>query len=169
MRRDLQGHRTTEHDWNDVVMETAFLGPNWQSLAINLGLSHYLIDSIKMEVKPSDSLSEALKRWIKQNYNTKRYGKPSWRKLLRAVAQVDKLQFKTLADKHKKIKGMKTSPIIYSPSKNSTLPLMAITTGMGVAGGCGEDSEGKFAPLFPENLAERQSTCKSILAKTVLI
>ena len=86
-------------DWNLVVMETASLGFNWEKLVVYLGLSFDLIDNTIR--KASDSWSEALKQWIKQNYNTKKYSEPSWRTLLRAVAQVNKLQFRTLADKHK--------------------------------------------------------------------
>ena len=90
--------RITGDDWNVVVMETATLAFNWKKLVIYLGLSFDLIDNII--TKADDSWSEALKQWIKQNYNTKRYGEPSWRTLLRAIAQVNKSQFKKLAAIH---------------------------------------------------------------------
>ena len=93
-------------DWNLVVMETAPVSFNWEKLVVYLGLSFDLIDNTIRNA--SDSWSEALKQWIKQNYNTKKYSEPSWRTLLRAVAQVNKLQFKALADKHK---GIRPSPL----------------------------------------------------------
>ena len=119
----------TEDDWNVAVMDTALLSSNWQKLVINLGLPLHVIDSIKMEVSPSDSWSEALKQWIKQNYDTKKYGEPSWRTLLRAVALVDKLRFKTLADKHKGMNKLFlpfNNYTMYIGFKNLVLPLMAI-------------------------------------------
>ena len=88
-------------DWNTVVIECRPLAAKWRDLSIYLGLSHDVIDNIK----GSDNyhcLSEALDQWIRQNYNTKKFGMPSWRSLLGAVAEVDsKLQFKRLAEKHK--------------------------------------------------------------------
>lgn len=78
-------------------METRSLASNWNQLSILLGLPSELIDNIRC--KAGDNYyywSEALKQWIQQNYNTKMFGKPSWRNLLKAIAKVDKLQFKEL-------------------------------------------------------------------------
>ena len=44
--------------------------------------------------------SEALKDWIRQNYNTGKYGLPSWRTLLEGVANVNMALFKKLAAEH---------------------------------------------------------------------
>ncbi|MCG8626966.1 MAG: hypothetical protein MJE68_33820, partial [Proteobacteria bacterium] len=44
--------------------------------------------------------SEALNQWIKQNYSTQRFGLPSWRSLLKAVATMDRRLCKDLAAKH---------------------------------------------------------------------
>ena len=83
-------------------METRTLASEWNQLAIYLGLPSDLINStIKMAGGSFPCWSEALRQWIKQNYNTKMFGEPSWRSLLRAVAKVNKLQFKTLTSKHK--------------------------------------------------------------------
>ena len=82
-------------------METRTLASEWNKLAIYLGLSFELINStIKVAGSSFQCWSEVLRQWILQNYNTNAFGEPSWRTLLRAVAQVNKLQFKTLADKH---------------------------------------------------------------------
>ena len=90
---------TEDDDWNIVVIETRALASSWEQLVIYLGLPFDLIDNT---IRPaSNCWSEALKQWIKQNYNTKKFGQPSWRTLLRAVAQVNKLQFKKLAEKHR--------------------------------------------------------------------
>ena len=95
-------HFTEEDDWNVVIDECASLASKWQQLSAFLGLKISLIDSIKNDY-PGDGLgcwNEALKQWITQNYNTEKFGKPSWRTLLKAVAKVDKLQFKKLASVH---------------------------------------------------------------------
>ena len=75
---------------------------NWEKVSGYLGLSFELIETIKRD-NPRDSAgcwNEALKQWIKQNYNTETFSKPTWRSFLRAVAEVDKLLFERLAEKH---------------------------------------------------------------------
>ena len=93
---------TGEDDWNVVVGECRFLAANWQQLSIYFGLHLSVIDRIKSDNPCNSSVcwSDALKQWIKQNYDTKKFGVPSWRTLLKAVAKEDKLQFKKLAAKH---------------------------------------------------------------------
>ena len=74
----------------------------WEKVSGYLGLSFELIETIKRD-NPRDSAgcwNEALKEWIKQNYDTKKFGRPSWRSLLKAVAEVDNLLFEKLAAKH---------------------------------------------------------------------
>lgn len=94
-----------EDDWNDVIKECSSLAAKWEQLSGYLGLSIGMIDAIK-ENFPNNAAgcwNEALKQWIKQNYRTARYGYPSWRMLLEAIARIDKLLFKKLADKHQGI------------------------------------------------------------------
>ena len=67
-----------------------------------LGLPISRIESIKGN-HPSDDtgcLYDALGQWIGQKYNTKKFGMPSWRTLLKAVASIDKRIFKKLAREH---------------------------------------------------------------------
>jgi hypothetical protein len=102
-----------EDDWNDVVRECSSLAAKWEQLGALLGLRIGTIDAIK-ENLPNNAAgcwNEALKQWIKQNYRTARYGYPSWRMLLEAIATVDKLLFKKLADKHQgMVKATKLAP-----------------------------------------------------------
>ena len=91
-----------EDDWNVVITECSSLAAKWKQLSGYLGLPKSIIDSIKEDYH-NDNLgcwNEALDRWIKQTYNTEKFGVPSWRTLLKAVAIVDKLLFKDLASKH---------------------------------------------------------------------
>ena len=39
-------------------------------------------------------------QWILQEYNTEKYGFPSWKTLLKAVGEVDEPLFEKLAEKH---------------------------------------------------------------------
>ena len=83
-----------------MVIECKSLAAKWEQLSIYLGLSCDVIDNIKGSGDNYHCWSEALKHWIRQNYNTETFGKPTWRSLLRAVAEVDKLLFERLAEKH---------------------------------------------------------------------
>ena len=93
-----------------MIIECKSLSGDWEKISAYLGLSFKLIDVIKRD-NPRDSAgcwNEALKQWIKQNYNTKLFGRPSWRSLLRAVAEVDIHHFQKLASEHQGKKKMKT-------------------------------------------------------------
>ena len=85
--------------------ECSQLASKWQQLSAFLGLKISVIDRIRSDFS-NDSLgcwSEALKEWIKLNYNTQRYGDPSWKTLLKAVGKVDRLNFRRLASKYQGI------------------------------------------------------------------
>ena len=78
------------------------LSAKWEQLSSCLGLSYRLIACIKAN-HPSDSYgcwSDALNQWISQNYNTARFGLPSWRSLVKAIAEVDQLKAKEVAKAH---------------------------------------------------------------------
>ena len=85
-----------------MLVECGSLATKWEQLSACLGLAKANIDSIR-ENRPRDIAgcwSEALSQWIKQNYSTQRFGLPSWRSLLKAMAVVDKRLVKELATKH---------------------------------------------------------------------
>ena len=91
-----------EEDWNELIIECSFLSAKWERLSGYIGLSFRVIDDIKCDYG-SDAggcWAKALKVWICQNYSTAKFPTPSWRSLLRAVAQVDKLSFEKLRSKH---------------------------------------------------------------------
>ena len=93
---------TEEEDWNVVFDECRSLAAKWEQLSAFLGLSMSLIDVIKKN-HPGDCIdcwADAIRHWIKQTHNTQRFGLPSWKSLLMAVAEVDKLQCKKLAAEH---------------------------------------------------------------------
>ena len=85
-----------------MITECSSLAAEWDQLSAYLGISANMIDIIKRDNlnKASACWNEALKQWIMQNYRMKKFDKPSWRTLLKAIAKVDKLQFKELAEKY---------------------------------------------------------------------
>ena len=78
------------------------MSAKWEIVGGFLGLSISVIDNIKATppVTTVGCWHDALKNWIKQNYNTGKHALPSWRSLLAAVARVDRLLFKKLAAAH---------------------------------------------------------------------
>ena len=93
---------TEDDDWNVVFDECSSLASKWQQLSAYLGLNPSIIDRIKSNFQGDclGCLSEALKEWIKMNYDTERFGKPSWKTLLKAIAKIDKQLFNRLATEH---------------------------------------------------------------------
>lgn len=92
-----------DDDWNVVVLKCDSLTARWEKLSAFLGLPKSLIDEIRGN-HPGDlscCWREALSQWIKQNYNTEKFGEPSWRTLLGAVVRIDRRLFEKLADEHK--------------------------------------------------------------------
>ena len=90
-----------EDDWNVVVMETKSLAAKWYEISVSLGIPPDVLEGVRMLAGDCYlHWSEALKKWIRQNYNTKKFGDPSWRTLLKAIAGVDKRKFKKLAADH---------------------------------------------------------------------
>lgn len=89
-------------DWNIVTNECSPLAPHWEQLSRLLGLPYSTIIQIKQEHinDVTSCWSEALSQWIRQNYNTERYFKPSWRTLLGAIAKVNRLLFQNLVKKY---------------------------------------------------------------------
>ena len=86
-----------------IIVECASLAAKWNQLSGFIGLRSSLIDQIRCDY-PNDSSScwnEALKEWIKQNYNISKFGKPSWKTLLGAIFRIDKHLFAKLASEHK--------------------------------------------------------------------
>jgi hypothetical protein len=85
-----------------VFDECSSLASEWQQLSTYLGLKASIVDRMKRDF-PSDSRgcwSEAIKEWIRMNYDTQKFGKPSWKTLLKSIAKIDKLHFRKLATEH---------------------------------------------------------------------
>ena len=111
-----------EDDWNILIDKCSSLCAQWDRIAGFLGLRPSLIASIRRN-NPNDNTgcwNDALLEWINQNYNTEKFGLPSWRTFLTAVAKVDKLQFKKLAAENQG-SYIHLSPFVDSISTVNTL------------------------------------------------
>ena len=91
-----------EDDWSEICCECRSLASRWDELCLFLHLPMGTSDTIKEKhpTKELSCLSEALKLWILQKYKTQRYGPPTWKMLLGAIAKIDEDLFKTLAKEH---------------------------------------------------------------------
>lgn len=95
-------HNTEKDDYTILIGECISLCAQWEEIAGILGLQPSLIASIK-ENHPNDNVgcwNDALMEWTSQNYHTEKFGLPSWKTFLTAVAKVDKMQCMNLAAKH---------------------------------------------------------------------
>ena len=69
------------------------LGPataRWRDIGLALRLNPTHLNTIEAERrKLQDCLTEMLTMWLNKNYNTERFGEPSWELLARAVGHRD--------------------------------------------------------------------------------
>ena len=81
--------------------EVEDLAASWDDLAIYLRLKTSVIEDIRRN--NSDRfrcLLNTISQWLNQNYNTAKYGKPSWRQLAAGVRKLDGGMFKRIATAH---------------------------------------------------------------------
>ena len=75
----------------------------WDNFALKLHLKFDDIEVIKKD-NPGDSracLTKGMSQWLKENYNTARFGVPSWRTLVTAVQAIDMALAHKIANSHK--------------------------------------------------------------------
>ena len=81
----------------DVLEEVIDVAANWKQLGLKLGLG---LPTLEIENnKPKEFLRNMLKEWLRQNYDEKKYGIPSWTMLCKAVGSPDGGNNKALAVK----------------------------------------------------------------------
>ena len=84
------------------------LAADWAKLARYLHLRNDDIKIIKKN-NPGDvqeCLSDTMALWLKENYNTTKFGHPSWRTLITAVEKIDMALAKEIANQHRGIIGV---------------------------------------------------------------
>ena len=81
------------------------LAADWDKLAVYLRLRNGDIKVIRKE-NPGDTracLNNTMELWLRENYNTTKFGHPSWRTLVKAVARMDKALANEIANEHRGI------------------------------------------------------------------
>ena len=79
----------------------------WKSIGIALRLSPNTLDRIQDEkrAEPSACLTSLVAEWLKKNYNVKKFGEPTWQRLVEAVGHpaggADMALARKIARKHK--------------------------------------------------------------------
>ena len=91
-----------EDDWNLASIAIQTLAAKWRDIGKALGISPAKLDEIAVNnSQAGDRLSKVLQCWIGQNYNTTKFGLPSWRTLCKGISQAaDKKFVKDLAKVH---------------------------------------------------------------------
>ena len=87
---------------NDVLDEVETLSSQWKLLSTKLCIKDSSLGIIEKN-HPSDvqtCLLEALREWLKLNYNHQRHSRPSWRRLAKAVKTLDNGLFERIAKSH---------------------------------------------------------------------
>eukprot|EP00731_Ephydatia_muelleri_P004241 Em0002g417a len=76
-----------ENDLVDVLEEVSDVATDWNGLGLKLGLRPSTLEEIEEigSTQPQHLLKKTLTAWLRQNYNVKRYGLPSWATLCKAV------------------------------------------------------------------------------------
>ena len=76
-----------EDDLRDVFREVLTLEARYYLFGTELGLPPQELDTIRMTYAQdiSQAFSEVLLTWLRQRYNTDKYGPPTWQRLVVAV------------------------------------------------------------------------------------
>ena len=78
------------------------LAAQWKELSNKLRLKVPALNRFRVDY-PRDCmmcLSLAMEDWLKQNYDSKKHGRPSWRRLARAAKELDYGVFEKIAREH---------------------------------------------------------------------
>ena len=95
---------SAEDDLGIVYQAIFSLADRWHTLCLFLGLPKSRIDAIKRSHPASgveEWLSEGLGEWLRRNYDSHKYGLPSWRTLIKCVDTIDFALAMSLAKKHR--------------------------------------------------------------------
>lgn len=102
-------HRLTIHigfdKVTDILKELSGLESEFESLAMRLHLPFKTLKIIKTDYYSStrSAFVQVITEWVILNYNHTKFGKPSWKSLVKAVDFMDHKRAKQIATKHKKV------------------------------------------------------------------
>ena len=77
---------TGEDDLSDTIRELTDVAAKWRNIGIFLGIRDSQLQAIQEGDKPLDCLRQMLSTWLRRSYNVRRFGEPTWVKLVEAVS-----------------------------------------------------------------------------------
>lgn len=87
----------------------------WDSVGIFLGIPYKVIERCRLEDTVEEKMMTLVSSWVGRKYDVEKFGQPSWRKLVEAVAHKSggyhKRQATSLANNHPVIFQGKTSSV----------------------------------------------------------
>ena len=75
---------TDEDDLPDTIRELTEVAAKWRNIGVLLGIRDSQLETIQGD-SPPDCLRQMLATWLRRNYNVKRFGEPTWVKLVETV------------------------------------------------------------------------------------
>ena len=77
-----------EEDLFDILEALISAVTKWKSIGTGLGIKRGMLDEIEAAHSgdPSECLAEMLTTWLRRSYNVKRFGEPTWKKLMQTVS-----------------------------------------------------------------------------------
>lgn len=91
-----------DDDMLDVIRALGSCKANWEDIGLRLHLKGSKLSEIKMS-HPGDltgCMRDMVQEWLKKNYNTAKFGEPSWRMIVEAVEDVDNGLAQRIAGNH---------------------------------------------------------------------
>lgn len=91
-----------DDDWTDVVEALDRLKSEWKQVGMKLRINASKLSEIEGNNPRNigECMSQMLLEWLNKNYNTSRFGDPSWRLLADAVWKLNRDVFRAIADEH---------------------------------------------------------------------
>ena len=77
-----------EEDLFDIKKALISVAAKWEDIGIGLGIKQGMLDEIEKAHPggPSECFGKVLITWLRRSYNVKRFGEPTWQKLLQIVS-----------------------------------------------------------------------------------
>ena len=90
-----------EQDISDIQKAVHTLCDKYYQIGIGLGINAHRLDAIRHDYRRcDDAWTQTILTWLKRNYDCKRHGHPSWRRLVLAIECHDRALAETIADEH---------------------------------------------------------------------
>ena len=80
---------TGDEDFYDVKRELTPVAARWKFIGAALGIPMRVLDNVESSHpgKVEKCLAEMVTTWLKKEHNMKRFGAPTWKKLIEVVAE----------------------------------------------------------------------------------